>query len=316
MKDVFELKSDQLTRLNQISFDNEKVLQLLIEKNLDTVFDGLEFLSTEFQIKNLRPDSVAFDTEKNSFVIIEYKNIKNKQVLDQGATYYRLLKEHMGDFALLYNRLKKKQHGISDFNWDEAYVIFISPEFTKYQIGATGIGIPVRLYQIHQFDHGIITLERIGDTHTEHSRFGPTENETKTKSYVKLDEYDEEKFLDGTYKTGNSSPETRELYFKIKKRLLESFEDLEPRQKKAYMGFYLKNNDACICTLDVNKIRVKISYATTVKKNILSSSEFIHNVEKIGISGVGHYQSEIKDEGDIEKALQYVRVVYDYKTKN
>jgi len=316
LKDIFKIESEQLTRLNQTSFDNEKVLQTLIEKNLDMVFDGLEFLSTEFQIKDLRPDSVAFDTEKNSFVIIEYKNVKNKQVLDQGATYYRLLKEHKGDFVLLYNRLKDKQHEIDYFNWDEPYVIFLSPEFTKYQIGATGIGLPVRLYQIHQFDQGIITVERMGEVATEHARFGPSEDTTKTKSYVRLDEYDEEKYLNGEFKTGNSGPETRALYFKIKKRLLETFEDVEPRQKKAYMGFYSKNNDACICTLDVSKSKVKITYATTVKKNILSSSEFIRNVENIGVYGVGHYQSEISNEEDIEKMLPYVKLVYDEKTQN
>lgn len=316
MKDVFKIASEQLTRLNQTSFDNEKVLQTLIEKNLDIVFDGLEFLSTEFQIKDLRPDSVAFDTEKNSFVIIEYKNIKNKQVLDQGATYYRLLKEHKGDFVLLYNRLKNKQHEVEYFNWDEPYVIFLSPEFTKYQIGATGIGLPVRLYQIHQFDQGIITVERIGEVATEHARFGLSEETTKTKSYVRLDEYDEEKYLNGEFKTGNSSSETRELYFKIKKRLLETFEDIEPRQRKAYMGFYSKSNDACICTLDVAKAKIKITYAITVKKNILSPSEFIRDVENIGVYGVGHYQSEISSEDDIEKSLQYVQKVYDYKIKS
>ena len=316
MKDVFKIESEHLTKLNQIPFENEKILQILIEKNLDTVFDGLEFLSTEFQIKDLRPDSVAFDTEKNSFVIIEYKNVKNKQVLDQGATYYRLLKEYKGDFVLLYNRLKNKQHEIDYFNWDEPYVIFLSPEFTKYQIGATGIGVPVRLYQIHQFDEGIITIERMGETATEHARFGLSEDTTKTKSYVRLDEYDEEKYLNGEYKTGSSSPETRELYFKIKNRLLETFEELEARQRKAYMGFYSKNIDACICTLDVAKAKIKIAYAITVKKNILSPSEFIRDVEKIGIYGVGHYQSEIKNEEDIEKSLQYVQKVYDYKIKN
>lgn len=316
MKDVFKIESEQLTKLNQTSFDSEKMLQTLIEKNLGIVFDGLEFLSTEFQIKDLRPDSVAFDTEKNSFVIIEYKNVKNKQVLDQGATYYRLLKEHKGDFVLLYNRLKNRQHEIEYFNWDEPYVIFLSPEFTKYQIGATGIGLPVRLYQIHQFDEGIITIERMGEIATEHTRFSPSEDATKTKSYVRLDEYDEEKYLNGEYKTGNSSPETLELYFKIKKRLLETFEDLEPRQRKAYMGFYSKNNDACICTLDVGKSKIKITYATTVKKNILSPSEFVRDVENIGVYGVGHYQSEIKNEDDVERSLQYVQKVYDYKIKN
>ena len=313
MKNVFKLNLEQLSKLNQTSFDNEKILQTLIEKNVGVIFDGLEFLATEFQIKDLRPDSVVFDVEKNSFVIIEYKNVKNKQVLDQGATYYRILNEYKGDFVLLYNKLKNKQREISDFNWEESYVIFISPEFTKYQIGATGIGLPVRLYQIQQFDEGIITIERMDETATKPSRLGSSE-EPKNKTYVKLDEYDEEKYLNGEYKTGNSSPETRELYFKIKKRLLETFEDLEVRQRKAYVGFYLKSNDASICTLAIGKSKIKIAYSTT--KNILPSSSFIRDVANIGIYGIGNYQSEILNEDDMDKALPFVKLVYDNKAQN
>ncbi len=188
MKKVFKNDSDTFSLLKEKTFDNEKMLQTLIEKNLGTVFDGLEFLTTEFQIKDLRPDSVAYDNEKNCFVIIEYKNVKNKQVLDQGASYYRLLREHKGDFVLLYNRLKNQQHKTDDFNWDEPYVIFLSPEFTKYQVGASGIGLPIQLYQILQYEDGIITLERVGDISTEHARFGASEEGIKVMETLAKDD--------------------------------------------------------------------------------------------------------------------------------
>ena len=44
------------------------VIQNLVEKNLDSIFSGLEFVETEFQIDDLRPDTIAFDSEKKSFV--------------------------------------------------------------------------------------------------------------------------------------------------------------------------------------------------------------------------------------------------------
>jgi hypothetical protein len=47
-------------------------MQKLTENNLDSIF-GLEFIATEFQLHNLRIDTLAFDNETNSFVIIEYK---------------------------------------------------------------------------------------------------------------------------------------------------------------------------------------------------------------------------------------------------
>ena len=316
MRRVFKNDSNAFSLLKEKAFDDEKTLQTLVEKNLGIVFDGLEFLTTEFQIKGLRPDSVAHDNEKNCFVIIEYKNIKNTQVLDQGATYYRLLREHKGNFVLLYNRLKNSQHKIDDFNWDESYVIFLSPKFTKYQIGASGIGLPIRLYQIFQYEDGIITLERVGDISTEHVGSRAPKAETGSKRYVRLDEYDEEDYLSGKYKTGKASDETKELYFEIKKRILEHFEGLEARQKKAYVGFYFKTNDACICTLDVGRSKIKLTYSITTSKKILSPSEFIRDVAHIGVFGVGHYQSEIKRKSDIRSALPYIQKVYDYKIKN
>lgn len=47
-------------------------MQKLTENNLDSIF-GLEFIATEFQLHNLRIDTLAFDNETSSFVIIEYK---------------------------------------------------------------------------------------------------------------------------------------------------------------------------------------------------------------------------------------------------
>ena len=130
------------------------------------------------------------------------------------------------------------------------------------------------------------------------------------------DGYDEEDYLNGKYKTGKASKKTRDLYFKIKSRILENFQDLEARQKKAYVGFYYKDSNTCVCTLDVAKSKIKLAYAITIKKKILSPSTFIRNVENIGIYGVGHYQSEIKNENDIEKALPFIKKVYDYKIEN
>ena len=305
-----------MKELSNIDFESEKILQIMIQDNLDNVFEGLEFLTTEFQpVEHLRPDTVAFDTEKNCFVIIEYKNVKNKQVLDQGATYYRMLMERKDSFVLLYNRIKSKQCVYSDFNWDESYVIFISPEFTKYQIGASGIGLPIRLFRISYYEKEIIVLERI-EEHLNNKLGKIDDSASKPKSYVKLDEYDEEKYLNGSYNTGKSSDETRKLYFFMKKKLLDNFENLEVRIKKAYVGFYNKYNDSCICTLDVKKSFIKLNYSTTVKKGIISESDFIRNVEKIGTFGVGHYQSEIKNEDDFNRSLPYIEKVYDHKFSN
>jgi len=156
-------------------------------------------------------------------------------------------------------------------------------------------------------------LERAGDMSKGHARFGALGEETK--GYVRLDEYDEEDYLGGKYNAGAASKETRELYFEIKRRILENFEDLEPRQKKVYTGFYSKTNGACICTLAIRKSKMRLKYSVIASRDVLSPSEFIREVESGGF-GVGEYQSDIKDEKDIEQALPHIQKVYDYKMKN
>ena len=146
---IFQLRDSHLVEISEKSFDLEKTIQTLTEKNLDSIFPSLEFIESEFQINDLRPDTIAFDSEKRSFVIIEYKNIRNHSLIDQGVSYYQLLHERKENFVLLYNKKMNKTADISDINWDEIRVIFISPEYTKYQKRASGFqGLPIDLYEI------------------------------------------------------------------------------------------------------------------------------------------------------------------------
>lgn len=46
------------------------------------------------------------------------------------------------------------------------------------------------------------------------------------------------------------------------------------------------------------------------------TSDFIKNVEKIGKSGVGHYQSEIKSEDELIRELPFIGQVYNHKLSN
>lgn len=313
MQKVFRNDKGVLRRLNEGKFDKEKTLQTLVEQNLEKVFDGLSLLTTEFQLGDFRLDSVAYDSNKNCFVIIEYKNVKNKQVLDQGATYYRLLMEQQSSFALLYNNIKNKQRKPEDFNWDEPYVVFISPEFTKYQVGASGMGLPIELWRLFQYDDEVMVLQKIKDTLKKSVKLGSAIAKVQSQGYIRLDEYDEEDYLSGKYGTSGSSEKTKELYIDIKHTLMTKFEDLNVRQKKVYVGFYLQSNNEYICTIDVGKSKIKLTYSVSSDKNILHESEFIRDVTNIGKFGVGHYQSEIKNRADFEKVLPYIQAVYDHK---
>ena len=70
--ELYNLKKESLEEVNLIPFKLEKDIQSLVEKNTETIFH-LEFIETEFKVENYRIDTLCFDEENNSFVIIEYK---------------------------------------------------------------------------------------------------------------------------------------------------------------------------------------------------------------------------------------------------
>ena len=309
---IYKNDSGSYRMLKEMPFENEKELQTLIEENMGGIFDGLELLATEFTHKEWRFDSLAFDTEKRCFVIIEYKNIKNRSVSDQGISYYNSLRETPDKFELLYSRIKNQQYETDHFNWDETYVIFISPEYTKTQIGASDSDrLPIKLYQILRYEDGIITLNRINDKSTKDNK--KSEKELQPKPSLKLSEYTEEDYLSGKYHKGNSSDETKKLYLKFKEKILVNFPDVESRQTSTYVGFYIRDNDEYICTFDITKFKVNLAYSIKASANILSSSDFVRRMEKKEINGIGQYRSVITNEIDIDKALLYIKKVYDYK---
>ena len=60
-------------------------------------------MKSEFTLHNFRIDTLAFDEESKSFVIIEYKKDKSFSVVDQGYAYLSLMLNNKADFILEYN---------------------------------------------------------------------------------------------------------------------------------------------------------------------------------------------------------------------
>ena len=312
---VFQIKNDKLIEYGETggkkADDNEKLIQSMIEKNLSTIFPNLDFLTTEYTIDNLRPDSIAFDNDRKSFVIIEYKNIKHKGVVDQGMSYYKLLQEKKENFVLLYHKIRGKVLDTeNDVNWDETRVIFISPEFTEHQKRASqSISLPIELYTITKFENGIILLDRIENKNDSSSR-----GKISSTSIIRLDEYSEDDYLDGKYGTQLPNESTKILFHKLKDNILDMFSELESKQKKKYVGFYSKKDGSAICTIEVLKTKLKLCYSTT-QKDIIPINSFVQDYSVKGHWGIGHYMSEMTNESDIQKAMPLIEKVYNFKVK-
>ena len=110
---------------------------------------SLDFVATEFPIENYRFDTVAFNKDSMSFLIIEYKRGRNESLVDQGYAYLYTLLNRKADFVLLYNERFSKSCNIKDFDWSQSRIVFVSPQFTDYKKNATSFSkMPFELYEI------------------------------------------------------------------------------------------------------------------------------------------------------------------------
>ena len=161
------LDQSALAELPDSGFRNEAHMQKLVEANIEMLFSGLTFLTREFRGMGegeLRPDTIAFDTARNSFAALEYKNRQNMEAVDQARTYVDFMRRHKGDLAMLYNDQRAASRKSDSFDWKEIYAIIMAPDFTKYQISGAGKDDKVELYKIRMYDH-VIMMERVGGGH-------------------------------------------------------------------------------------------------------------------------------------------------------
>jgi len=166
--DLYSNDKGSLKRIDPKPFKLEKDIQSMVEANSKEIFD-LQFVSTEFHIDSFYLDSVFFDEENKSFVVVEYKKTKSFSVIDQGYTYLSLMLNNKSDFILEYNEkypedaLKKK-----DVDWSQSRVIFISTGYTTYQINSVNFkDVPFELWEIKQYGNNTIGLSHITPTSKE-----------------------------------------------------------------------------------------------------------------------------------------------------
>ena len=100
--DIYKLEKTSLNQIQEISFPLEKDIQTLIESNISDLF-GYVFVSSEVSISEYRIDTLCFDEENNSFVIIEYKKGSSYSVIDQGYSYLSTMLNNKAEFILEYN---------------------------------------------------------------------------------------------------------------------------------------------------------------------------------------------------------------------
>lgn len=281
--------------LKQNSFKNEKELQNYFEKNLKTILK-YDFIETEFSVGDFRIDTLAFDKETKSFRIIEYKNVRNHSLLDQGYTYLKLLIERKADFVLKYNEKMRSNLKVSDIEWSQSRIIFVSPVYTIYQLNATNFkNIAVDLIQVTKYDEDIVDIEFIKKT--SNTKIEDIETIVAQKEVSKeIKVYTEEDHL------AVASEDIKRIYEILKNRILE-LDDIDMDVKQLYIAFKGRRNITDI-EFTKNKLKVNIN----VKKGTLQDPlGLAQDISNIGHWGNGDYRVEITKEEEIDALIPLIK---------
>jgi predicted transport protein len=255
---MFKNKNTKLYPVKELTFKKEKTLQALTEENLGVIF-GLQFVSTEYPVEGMYIDTLAYDEENKTFVIIEYKRGSSFSVVDQGFSYLSLMLNRKADFIQAYNEAKNKNLKRDHIDWSQARIIFVAPSFTAHQQNAVNFkNMPFELWEAVQFEEDLIQYRKIEISKSAESLEQMKNIGIETQKVAKeVRNYTEEDVM------GKNST-SLELYTQLKEFILQIDPSLKPNPKSKYVSFLLGDNWRNL--FYINKLKGGLSIAFTRSK--------------------------------------------------
>ncbi|MDN5512362.1 DUF5655 domain-containing protein [Acinetobacter sp.] len=293
---LYQTQAQSLVELTEDPFRLEREIQSLFESNLYS-FTGLEFIKSEFTIKNNRIDTLAFDPESQAFVIIEYKRERNYSVIDQGVSYLNLMLDYKADFIVEYNESQSKQLKRQDVDWSQSRIIFVSPSFTDFQKQSTNFkDLGIELWEIKRYQGGIVSVNPLQKTKSAPSikQVQKIESEDIQMIAKEIQQYDE------AYHLADKSDDIKELYEQFRDSILNLAPDIEINIRKNYIAFKCKNSNLLYAHFFKDFIRFDISEQR--KKLIDDPRNFFKDV----VDG-NYFAVKVKDSENIEYILSLIK---------
>ncbi len=295
---IFLNYNNTLEEIKEKPFKLEKDIQQLFEANLAAIM-GLALVKSEFTIKNKRIDTLAFDPESKSFVIIEYKRDKNHSVVDQGFTYLGLMLENKADFIVEYNETLKGDLKRGHVDWSQTRVVFVSTSFTDNQIQASNFkDLAIELWEVKKYENGTILINPIKKSNTAESIKPLAQQNDRLKNVSKeIKVYTEQEHVE------RGSESIVELYEKFKVAILNLADGIELKSQKEYLSFKKGKNIVDICILK-KSLKIWIN----LKKGQLDDPKGImRDVSDVGHWGNGDYEIQVSDDENLEYLMSLIK---------
>jgi len=306
--DLYKLsKNNKLEYLESSKFDLEKDIQSVIEQNTQELFN-LQFVTSEFTVKGYRIDTLCFNLETNSFVIIEYKNNQSYSVIDQGYTYLSTMLNNKPDFVLEYNETMDTKLKKDEIDWTQSRVMFISTSFNQYQKDSLNFkDIPFELWEVKKFTGELIGLNQLSN-----SSKVSIKGLEKTKDKV----LDEVRVFDEDSVFVKSSQKVREIYKEIKDKI-SVWNDKSFNSKPNYVSILRGNKIKIYLTPQKNQLKIEMikrSYTKGNKENtptgfILDDPKGLFTLFENDYKEL--YTLSIKDNKDIDYIVLMMKQKFD-----
>lgn len=300
---IYKQSGAKLIPIKEKKIDLEKTVQQLVENNVTDIF-GLHFICSEYQLNNLRIDTLTFDEETNSFIIIEYKRDRSFSVIDQGYAYLALLLNNKADFILEYNERCQKNLRKDDVDWSQSKVIFVASSFTKYQQEAMGFqDLPIELWEVKQYDNDLILFNELRASEKNESIKTVVKDKNVQAVSREIKQYAVQDHFQPHWES------TKALFETMSQRILELDSRIEISPTKNYIGFKI---DKSVVVALVTRSSKLVLDLPRVQPNDLKDPE---NRTKYVQGSFERWHKHltrfnIKSEEDIDYAMMLSRQVY------
>lgn len=300
---IFKKEGDELLPLQQKDLDLERDLQEKIEESLGSLF-GLEFVESEFQVSNLRIDTLALDEESNSFVIIEYKRDSSFSVVDQGFAYLSTMLNNKADFILRYNENNEDDLERAKVDWSQSRLIFLASSFTKHQQRATNFkDLPIELWEFQKYEDDLFSFNKLKS----HGAQASIENIAGDQAVQEVSREIEQYSVEGHF--NENWNKSKKLFEELRERIIKLDDRLEENPVKVYIGYKIDHENLVNIVPRKSKLRIRIP---RTKPEDVNDPEDNVSLRTNTIENFNQNMSEldVKQEEDIDYAIMIIRQVY------
>ncbi len=281
----------------------EKDLQKFTEDNLETIFN-LKLVKSEFQLNNLRIDSLAYDLENKSFVIIEYKRDKSFSVIDQGYAYLALMLNNKADFILEYNENNLKPIDRQNVDWTQSRVLFLANSFTTYQQNAINFkDLPIELWEVRNYDGDLYSYQKINAQ----DNVETVKTITKNAAIQKVNKEIEVATVENH--TQNKPQEIVDLFEELSEKILQIDPRASRKAAKDYIGFQINNYN--FAGIRIRRNYINIDLPRCLAKKLKDPQKIVtdrKNAMKFYNQNIAEFN--LKPEDDIDYAIMLIKQSY------